>query len=260
MEFSSPALQLVLLLALIPLLCLHYLRLRRNAKLPPRANGLRVYPLLGTLPHFLKNQHRFLEWTAGVMKRDPAHTMSVKALGLTGAAITANPANVEHILKTNFANYPKGELAVSMIEDFLGHGIFNSNGEQWLWQRKAASYEFSKRSLRKFIVETVRSEVDERLLPLLEEAAAGRRALDMQHVLESFAFDNICHVTFGDDPGCLAKDGRAAPQAVEFARAYDYVENAVLLRFRPPEIFLWRIKRMLNVQVTKRQGPEDSLG
>jgi cytochrome P450 len=114
--------------------------------------------------------------------------MSFKAPGLPGVVITANPDNVEHIAKTSFANYPKGDHA-DTIADFLGHGIFNSDGEQWLWQRKAASYEFSKRSLRKFIVDTVWSEVDGRLLPLLEEAAAGRRAMDMQHVFESFAFD-----------------------------------------------------------------------
>ncbi|RCV27770.1 hypothetical protein SETIT_5G351900v2 [Setaria italica] len=247
MEFSSPALQLVLLLALIPLLCLHYLRLRRNAKLPPRANGLRVYPLLGTLPHFLKNQHRFLEWTAGVMKRDPAHTMSVKALGLTGVAITANPANVEHIVKTNFANYPKGELAVSMLEDFLGHGIFNSDGDQWLWQRKAASYEFGKRSLRNLIVDAVRFEAVERLLPLLDRARRDGRTLDLQDVLERFAFDGICRVAFGEDPTCLAEESMAAPQSAEFMRAFNDAQNAIMARFMSPLKSLWRLKRLLNM-------------
>jgi cytochrome P450 len=145
MELSlTPPLALQLLL-LLPLLPLFSFLLRRDPKKQPRAHGLKAYPLLGTLPHFFKNQDRFLEWCTDVIKRDPTHTMSFKALGFTGGAITANPANVEHILKTNFANYPKGEVTVSMIEDFLGRGIFNSDGEQWLWQRKAASYEFSKR-------------------------------------------------------------------------------------------------------------------
>ena len=67
----------------------------------------------------------------------------------------------------------------STLEDFLGHGIFNSDGEQWLRQRKAASFEFSKRSLRKFIVDTVQSEVVGCLLPLLEQAERHGRTLDM---------------------------------------------------------------------------------
>jgi cytochrome P450 len=238
----------LLALLLLPLICLY---LKKKTK-PCADDHLRAYPLLGTFPQFVRNQHRLVEWSVDVANRSPTHTMSFKAPGLPGVVITANPDNVEHIAKTSFANYPKGDHIADTIADFLGHGIFNSDGEQWLWQRKAASYEFSKRSLRKFIVDTVWSEVDGRLLPLLEEAAAGRRAMDMQHVFESFAFDNICHVTFGDDPGCLAKEGMAAPRAVEFARAFDYVENAILLRFRPPEIFLWRLKRMLNVQREKR--------
>ena len=74
MEFSSPALELVvLLLALIPLLSLLYLR--QDAKRQPRAAGLKVYPLLGTLPHFLKNHHRFLDWSTELIVASPDHRM-----------------------------------------------------------------------------------------------------------------------------------------------------------------------------------------
>jgi cytochrome P450 len=111
----------------------------------PRAHGLKVYPLLGTLPHLVKNRYRFLEWLTGVLQRSPTHTMSYKALGFGGGVITANPANIDHLLKTNFGNYPKGEATASMVEDLLGGGIFNSDGEQWLRQRKDASHEFSTR-------------------------------------------------------------------------------------------------------------------
>ncbi|XP_066312747.1 cytochrome P450 CYP94D108-like [Miscanthus floridulus] len=251
MEFSSPALELVLLLALIPLLSLLYLR--QDAKRQPRAAGLKVYPLLGTLPHFLKNHHRFLEWTTDILTRDPTHTMSVKALGLTGVAITASPANVEHIVKTNFANYPKGELAISRIEDFLGHGIFNSDGDQWLRQRRAASYEFGRRSLRSLVVNAARFEVTERLLPLLDRASRDGRTLDLQDVLERFAFDSICLVAFGDDPACLAEDSMAGPgRSAEFMRAFNDAQNAVMARFMSPVNSLWRLKRLLNVEPERR--------
>ncbi|WVZ68494.1 hypothetical protein U9M48_017428 [Paspalum notatum var. saurae] len=252
MEFSSPALELVLLLVLILLPVLSFLHLRKDAKQQPSAQGLKVYPLLGTLPHFLKNQHRFLEWTTGIMVRDPTHTMSVKALGLTGVAITANPANVEHIAKTNFANYPKGELAVSMLEDFLGHGIFNSDGDQWLWQRKAASYEFGKRSLRDLVVDAVRFEATDRLLPLLDRATCDGRTLDVQDVLERFAFDSICRVAFGEDPACLAEESMAAPQSAEFMRAFNDAQSAIMARFMSPVKSLWRLKRLLNMEPERR--------
>ncbi|TVU34745.1 hypothetical protein EJB05_16595, partial [Eragrostis curvula] len=253
MDLSSTfsPLQLVLLFPLLTLICLLYLR--RDTKKQPRAHGLKSYPLVGTLPHFVKNQHRFLEWSASVLKRSPTHTMSFKALGLVGGAITANPANIEHILKTNFGNYPKGELTLSNVEDFLGHGIFNSDGEQWLWQRKAASYEFSKRSLRNFVVDAVRFEILERLLPLLDRAASDGRTLDLQDVLERFAFDNICRVAFGEDPACLADDeGMSASQSTEFMRAFNDVQSAIAARFMSPVKSLWRLKKLLNLEPERR--------
>ncbi|TVU14623.1 hypothetical protein EJB05_38099, partial [Eragrostis curvula] len=247
---SSPPLHLVLLLPLLLVLCLRYLR--QDPKKQARADGLKAYPLLGIVPHIIKNQHRFLEWSTEVIKRNPTHTMSYKAAGLTGGVITANPANVEHILRTNFDNYPKGKLTLSIVEDFLGHGIFNSDGEQWLRQRKAASYEFSSRSLRSFVIDTVRFEVVERLLPLLGRAAREGRTLDVQDVLERFAFDSICRVAFGEDPACLAEESVAAPGSAEFMNAFNVAQNAVMARFMSPAKSLWRVKRLLDMEPERR--------
>ncbi|TVU34743.1 hypothetical protein EJB05_16593, partial [Eragrostis curvula] len=224
MDLSSTFSALLLVL-LLPLLC--FLYLSRDPRKKPRADGLKAYPLLGTLPHFIP--------------------------GLSGGVITANPANVEHILKTNFANYPKGDLTVSTIEDFLGHGIFNSDGEQWLWQRKAASYEFNNRSLRSFVVDAVRFEVVERLLPLLERAASDGRTLDVEDVMERFAFDSICRVAFGEDPACLVtEEGMSASQSTEFLSAFNEVQNGILARFMSPVKSLWRLKKVLNLESERR--------
>ena len=139
-----------------------------------------------------------------------------------------------------------------MIEDFLGRGIFNSDGEQWLWQRKAASYEFSKRSLRSFVVDAVRFEVVERLLPLLDRARRDGRTLDVQDVLERFAFDNICRVAFDEDPVFLAEESMAAPQSAEFMRAFNDAQSAVTARFMSPFKSLWRLKRLLGMEPERR--------
>ncbi|KAF6998337.1 hypothetical protein CFC21_014461 [Triticum aestivum] len=253
MELSWSS-SLLLLIPLLPLV--YFLYLRQDPKKQPHAHGLKVYPILGTLPHLVKNKDHFLEWYTGVMQSSPTHTMVFKVIGLTGQAITADPANVEHILKTNFGNYPKGELTVSMFEDFLGHGIFNSDGDEWLWQRKAASYEFNKRSLRNFMVDVVRFEAVERLVPLLQRAARDAQTLDVQDVLERFAFDNICGVAFGEDPGCLAvaDEGMAAPQSAEFMSAFNDAQNTIVARVMSPIKWkwLWRVKRLLDIEPERR--------
>ena len=59
------------------------------------------------------------------------------------------------------------------FRDLLGHGIFNSDGDEWKTQRKTASLEFSARSLRDLTVTAVRDEVSQRLLPTLQEVLQG---------------------------------------------------------------------------------------
>eukprot|EP01018_Ginkgo_biloba_P035872 Gb_08313 [translate_table: standard] len=162
------------------------------------------YPIVGTLCAFLKNRHRFLEWITELLCKSPSCTVSLHGGpgGIQGV-ITANPANVEHILKTNFHNYPKGERFTFFLHDLLGRGVFNVDGELWKMQRKAASHEFNTKSIRNFVVETVQWEIRNRLLVVLSNACEREESLDLQNVLQRFGFDNICRVALGVDPGCL---------------------------------------------------------
>nr|CBX25443.1 hypothetical_protein [Oryza glaberrima] len=203
-----------MLFVLPPILYMSYHLTRILAdKKKPTTHGLKAHPLLGHLPAFVNNSNRFLDWTTELIVGSPEMRMGFWIPGMRTGIITGNPADVEHILRTNFANYPKGEHAIGMLEDFLGHGLFNSDGEQWLWQRKNASYEFSKRSLRRFVVDIVQAEVADRFLPLLRRAASDGGGdgdvvvLDLQKVLQRFGFDTICMVAFGHDPRCLPTAG-----------------------------------------------------
>lgn len=38
--------------------------------------------------------------------------------------VITSPENLEYVLKTNFANYVKGEFFFSRMQQLLGHGIF----------------------------------------------------------------------------------------------------------------------------------------
>ncbi|KAK4281991.1 hypothetical protein QN277_013423 [Acacia crassicarpa] len=211
--------------------------------------GFRKYPLLGTLPDFLKHRERFLDWTTEVLRDCPNNTSVFFRPGKVRGIITANPDNVEHMLKTNFPNYPKGKRVISLLQDFLGTGIFNSDGQLWKVQRKTASYEFSTNSLRNFVIENVTVEIQTRLLPLLSQASDNHRVLDLQDILERFAFDNICKLAFNYDPGCLGGEGTVG---TEFMSAF---EDAAMLsagrfQYALPDGF--KIKRWLNVGSERR--------
>ncbi|BFG33032.1 hypothetical protein CerSpe_193060 [Prunus speciosa] len=248
MEFLS--LQYFLFLLFLSLyLYLHFFASPKKYK----ATGFAVYPIVGTLPSFLKNRHRFLDWTTEILTTCPTNTAVFRRPGKIGGIITANPSNVEHMLKTNFDNYPKGDRFISLIDDFLGHGIFNADGELWKVQRKTASYAFNTKSLRNFVMENVKTEIQSRLIPCLARAAETGCRLDLQDVLERFAFDNVCKLAFNVDPVCLGDgDGETASGSDEFMKAFDDASTLISGRFLYAFAFVFKIKRFFNVGSERR--------
>ena len=238
---------LLFFLFLFPLfLCLHFHTiLSKNSS----NTGFKIYPIVGILPGFINNRQRLLEWFTENLVKTPTNTALVIRRPGTIGITTANPLNVEYMLKTNFENYPKGNRFISVLGDFLGRGIFNSDAEIWKVQRKTASYEFNTKSLRNFVMENVVVELETRLIPALEKASEMDRVVDLQDVLERFAFDNVCKLAFNVDPGCLGGDGTAG---AEFMQAF---EDAAMLssgRFRYLFPYLWKIKKFLNVGSERR--------
>ena len=227
-----------------------YLYLQHHTNTTP-TTGFKTYPLLGSLPDFLLNRHRFLDWTTQILRDCPTHTAVFARPGKLHGIITANPDNVEHMLKTNFPNYPKGQRFIYLLEDFLGQGIFNSDGHLWRLQRKTASHEFNTKSLRNFAIQNVTVEIQTRLIPLLQRASETESILDLQDVLEKFAFDNVCKLAFNVDPACLG-DGAATAAGDGFMRAFEDAATLSSGRFMCAFHWLWRLKRFLNVGNQKR--------
>lgn len=218
-------------------------------KKKPISTGFKIYPILGTLPEFLKNRYRFLDWSTETLSRCPTNTSVFRRPGKVHGIITANPLNVEHILKTNFENYPKGDRFISLLQDFLGKGIFNSDGDLWKVQRKTASYEFNTKSLRNFVMENVTIELTSRFVPILQRASETKRVLDFQDLLERFAFDNVCKLAFNVDPGCLGGDGTVG---AEFMRAFEDAATLSSGRFMYAFPSLYKVKKFFNMGSEKR--------
>ncbi|KAJ1689092.1 hypothetical protein LUZ63_013247 [Rhynchospora breviuscula] len=253
MELSITTIQ-SLLLVLFSFFFLYLFCKNQQSTKKPTIYGLKAYPLIGYIPHFIQNSHRFLDWMTELLLQSPTRTTGFCGLGSTYSILTANPANVEHMLKLNSSNYPKGQRIISMMEDFLGHGIFNSDDDDWKRQRKAASFEFNTRSLRNFVVDTVHSEITNRLLPILQQAAEKGVKVELQDVLERFGFDNICKVAFGEDPACLAgEEGFGGSiSSKEFMAAFTDAQDLSSARFLEPFEDVWRMKKFLNIGKEKR--------
>ncbi|TYJ39647.1 hypothetical protein E1A91_A04G084000v1 [Gossypium mustelinum] len=182
------------------------------------------------------------DWYTHLLKYSPGKTIHIHVLGNT---ITANPANVEYILKTRFDNFPKGKPFSMILGDFLGRGIFNVDGDSWRFQKKMASLELGKLSIRCYAFDVINLEIKDRLIPLLSSIATGkeRRVLDLQDVFRRFSFDSICRFSFGVDPRCLQF---SLPMS-EFATAFDLASKLSAERAMTASPLVWKMKRMLNL-------------
>ncbi|PON46741.1 Cytochrome P450, E-class, group I [Parasponia andersonii] len=209
--------------------------------------GFKIYPLVGTLPELLRNRHRFLDWVTETLVNCPTNTTIFARSGTFHLVMTANPSNVEHMLKINFDNYPKANFnkSSSILDDFFGQGFFNSDGEIWRVQRKTASYEFNTKTWRNLVMENVVTEIEKRFIRALEKASKSGQVVDLQDIMERFAFDNICKLVLNFDPGCLGEEVTADGE--ELMRVFQkatVLSSGRLLYIFP---FLWKIKRFFNL-------------
>ena len=57
-------------------------------------------------------------------------------IGGVDFVVTEEPIVVKHVWKDRMDVYEKGPVFQGNLQDFLGDGIFNVDGPEWLWQRK----------------------------------------------------------------------------------------------------------------------------
>ncbi|KAI3444527.1 hypothetical protein Pfo_001192 [Paulownia fortunei] len=210
--------------------------------------GPRVWPLLGSLPGLIENAERMHDWIADNLRAcGGTYQTCICAIPFLArkqglVTVTCDPKNLEHILKTRFDNYPKGPTWQAVFHDLLGQGIFNSDGDTWLFQRKTAALEFTTRTLRQAMARWVNRAIKNRFCPILKVAQLEAKPVDLQDLLLRLTFDNICGLAFGKDPQTLA----AGLPDNSFASAFDRATEASLQRFIFPEV-IWKLKKWLRL-------------
>jgi fatty acid omega-hydroxylase len=220
-----------------------------------KLTGPKVWPVVGSLPSLFLNRSRFHEWMANNLRATGGsatyQTCTIPFPFLARKqgffTVTCHPKNIEHILRTRFDNYPKGPDWQAAFHDLLGQGIFNSDGETWLIQRKTAALEFTTRTLRQAMARWVNRTIKNRLWCILEKAAKDNVSVDLQDLLLRLTFDNICGLTFGKDPETLSLDLSDNP----FAMAFDTATESTLQRLLYPG-FLWRFGKIFSIGAERR--------
>lgn len=194
-------------------------------------NGPMLWPVLGIVPSVPFGQDDIYDWvTQALVKAGGTFWYRGVAIGGLRGIITVDPANIEHMLRTRFSNYPKGKYYQERFSDLLGGGIFNADDAEWKEQRRLATLAMHSSRFVRHSYDTMQELVHHKLLKLLEARAAApgddKPPLELQDVLLRFTFDNICTAAFGVNPDCLTVD---LPE-VRFASAFEEATELTLFR------------------------------
>jgi len=212
-------------------------------------HGITNWPVLGMLPSLIIGlKTNLYEWITDMLKHQNG-TFIFKGPWFINFnfIITSKPQNIQHLLKTKFTIYPKGNFFKDTLFDLLGDGIFNADNETWLKQRKIASVEFHSTKFRKLTTESLFELVNNRLIPVLESSLKKNVAIDLQDILLRLTFDNVCMIAFGVDPGCLQLHLPEIP----FATAFEHATETTLLRFLASG-YVWKAMRFLNLGMERK--------
>jgi cytochrome P450 len=128
-------------------------------------------------------------WTSGIVGNPPF------------IYVGADPAIIEHVLKSAFWKYEKGEWFRHTVEVLLGHGIFNSDGAVWQKQRKVASHMFTARSLREEM-SGIFAKNAHVVMEKLAQNARDKKIFDVQDLFFRFTLDSFSEVAFGESGPC----------------------------------------------------------
>ena len=176
---------LLSVIILVAFVVLRHRRLNRNALITN-------WPILGMLPGLFFNVPRLHDFVSEVLGKSRG-TFEFKSLyfSSTDFLVTCDPLNIQHILGTNFANYPKGPEFRDIFEA-LGDGILSVDSDLWRLQRKMFHLWNSRQSKTGFVSKVVHGRVVNDLIPFLDHVSqAGIQVIIFHSFLLLFYYNMI---------------------------------------------------------------------
>ncbi|KAH0901779.1 hypothetical protein HID58_041282 [Brassica napus] len=138
--------------------------------------------------------------------------------------ITVDPANIHHILSSNFSHYIKGPKFKEYFDTVLNHQGFQN-----------------------LSMSVTTSKLKDVLLPLFSRFSEDGTVVDLQDVFRRLMFDISLVTITGSDPQSLSIE---MPE-VEFAKAFDNAGEAILFRHIIPR-FLWELQKRMGLGKEKK--------
>ncbi|XP_023635375.1 alkane hydroxylase MAH1 isoform X1 [Capsella rubella] len=209
--------------AILGFLTLHYFLFKK-----PHGRFRRNWPVLRMLPALHMALHRIYDYSVKILEISNM-TFPFKGPRFAGMdmLITVDPANIHHIMTSNFSNYIKGP-AFQDVFDVFGDGIITTDSELWKNLRKSYQAMIHRQEFQRFSMKKGTS-------------------VDLQDVFGRFTFDTILILITGYDPRSLSIE---MPED-ELAKALDDVGEGILYRHVKPR-FLWKLQNWVGFGEEKK--------
>ncbi|SAM83543.1 related to siderophore peptide synthetase involved in ferrichromeA biosynthesis [Ustilago bromivora] len=211
-------------------------------------------PLIGNTLQVLKDAANPLQaMLARSMQYGLPNTMTV--IGMGRAINVTRPDWIQHIQKTNFANYVKGPKLRACLHDLLGDGIFNADGNTWKAQRKVGSNIMTTSNLKNLVSHVLDAQ-SERFCALLQQASQKAEPVDLQSAFFDFTIQTFLNIAFSTDLDSVqSADSPAGMEAsashLSFAEAFDLAQQLSVRRINRP---WWKLNRHWSSEEKKLQG------
>ncbi|KAH8923674.1 cytochrome P450 [Atractiella rhizophila] len=180
---------------------------------------------------------------------------------------TEDPELVKHVLTgPGWTNFPKGERFQGIFNDFLGVGIFNSDGAQWKHHRSLTRPFFSKDEISNIetfdkhasiminIVKKLRSHPQKTRASFPAQIAVGKSAaIDIQDLVGRFTLDSATEFLFGTpvdslyevDSTLFSQESKEKKiNAGDFFRAFNEVQEKTQRRLQADPF--WKVAELVH--------------
>ncbi|GLJ54445.1 hypothetical protein SUGI_1169380 [Cryptomeria japonica] len=214
--------------------------LLRTRKQRSRFRGARVWPVLGVLPSLLFHLGHLYDWLTHLFIVNGG---TFRFPGPWKCRIfTADPANIEYLLKTRYHNFGKGEDYKDMFRDMFGESVVVDDGESFKKRSVSVGKALSSPAFRNFAAAAMPAVMQQNLVPVFTEACEKGAVIDLQNVFHRLACYNLCLFGGGVELECLSP----GLTRVAFIEAFDEALQSIMTRLLMPP-FCWKTLRFFNV-------------
>jgi len=113
-----------------------------------------------------------------------------------------DPGLIQHILKTNYINYQRRNTLLDILP-LLGNGIFASNHEYWVGQRKILNTAFHSKMMENYVPE-VHKQVNDLIISWEKQSYSGS-PVDIQYEMKILLFSILIKSMFSENVKYNAK-------------------------------------------------------